>query len=162
MRRMGAFFAVPAVVAGFFVSPLWSAPHHSHRYQQGRIEKVSVEENGALHELSGQDTSPVEPNTRYVVVVNSGNAKYSGEFQVQSKNAYPITLRPGQKIRFWTSQEQMFACDVHAVMMLVTSTYLVMRDPQGKDWYLFVSGGLPPDFNADLRQGSAFDDASSR
>jgi hypothetical protein len=107
-----------------------------------------------------QDTSPVEPNTRYVVVVISGNAKYSGEFQVQSKNDYPITLRPGQKIRFRASQEQMFACDVHAVMMLVTSTYLVMRDPQGKDWYLFVSGGLPPDFNADLRQGSAFDDVS--
>lgn len=133
MRRIGSFFAVSALVAGALVSPLWGAPHHSHHYQQGRIEKVSVEEKGALRESSGQDVSPAEPNARYVVVVSGGSAKYAGEFYVESKDDYLITLRPRQRTRFRTSRQQMLACDVHTVMVLITVKYLVLRDPQGKD-----------------------------
>jgi hypothetical protein len=43
------------------------------------------------------------------------------------------------------------------MMTSVTVNYLVLRDPQGKDWDLFMSSNLPPDFNADISQGSTFD-----
>ena len=159
MGRIGAFFAVPAVVAGVFVCPLWGAPHHFHHYQRGQIEKVSVEENGVLGELGGQDSSPAQQGIRYVVVVTRGSAEYSGEFYVESKDDYPITVRPGQRIRFRTSRQQMLACDVHTMMMLITVKYLVLRDPQGKDWDLFLSSTLPPYFNADIRPGYPIDGA---
>lgn len=112
-----------------------------------------------LRELGGQDSSPAQQGIRYVVVVTRGSAKYSGEFYVESKDDYPITVRPGQRIRFRTSRQQMLACDVHTMMMLITVKYLVLRDPQGKDWDLFMSGTLPPYFNADIRPGYPFDGA---
>ena len=157
MRRSGALLPVLALVAGLFVSPLWGRAHHFRHYRKAVIEKVSVEEEGSLRELSGSDVSPSQPGTRYVVVVSRGTAKYSGEFHVEGKNDYPITLRPGQKVSFRTSQEQILACDIHNMMTSVTVNYLVLRDPQGKDWDLFMSSNLPPDFNADRRQGSTFD-----
>jgi hypothetical protein len=155
MRPIGAILAVWVLVAALFVSPVWGRAHHSHHYRRAVIEKVSVEENGALRELVGNDISPSQPGTRYVVIVSNGVAKYSGEFRVESSNDYPITLRPGQTVRFQTSQQQMLACDVNTMMTLITVNYLVLRDPQGKDWYLFMSSNLPPNFNA-----SPFDGAS--
>jgi hypothetical protein len=104
MRRIIALLAVSGLVGGLLVSPLWGRAHHFHHYRKAVIEKVSVEEKGSLRELGSNDVSPSQPETRYFVVVSRGSAKYSGEFYVQGKNDYPITLRAGQKVRFRTSQ----------------------------------------------------------
>src|SRR6516225_7430784 len=142
MRRISLLLAVSASIVGLCASPLWGRSHHSHHYRRAVIEKVSVEEKGALRELGEKETSPSQPGTRYVIVVSHGAAKYSGEFYVQGNNDYPITLRPGQTVRFRTDQRQMYACDVHTVMWLVKEKYVVLRDPQGKQWDLFISSNL--------------------
>ena len=160
MRQIGASLLVLALVAGLFVSPLLGRAHHFYHYRKAVVEKVSVEENGTLRELGTNDVSPPQLGTRYVVVLGKDNSKYSGEFHSEGKNEYPITLRPGQKVSFRISQEQFLACDIHTVMTLVTAKYLVVRDPRGKNWDLFMSSNLPPSFNAEIRQGSPFYDAS--
>src|SRR5437763_11749978 len=154
MRPIGVLLVVSALVAALLVSPLWARAHHSHNYGRAVIKKVSVEENGALRELVGMhDTSPSQPGIRYVVIVDSGVAEYSGDFHAKGRNDYPITLRPGEAVRFRMSEQQMFACDVHGKMLLVNVKYLVLQDSQGKEWDLFLSSNLPPDFNADIRPG---------
>jgi len=160
MRQIGASPLVLGLVAGLFVSPVWGRAHRFYHYGRAVVEKVSVEENGSLRELGANDVSPYQVGTRYVVVVGKGNSKYSGEFHTEGKNEYPITLRPGQKVSFRISKEQFLACDIHTVMTLVTAKYLVVRDPQGKDWDLFISGNLPSNFNAEIRQDSPFDGTS--
>jgi hypothetical protein len=160
IRRIGALLVVSAVVGGLFVSPLWGRAHHFHHYRKAVIEKLSVEEKGTLRELGGNDVSPPQPGTRYVIAASRGTLKYSGEFYVEGKNDYPTTLRPGQKVSFRTSQQQIMACDIHNVMTLVTVNYLILRDPRGKDWDLFMSSNLPPDFNAEIRHGSTLDGGS--
>jgi len=76
MRRFGLSLLLLALVAGLFVSPLWGRAHRVRHYRKAVIEKVSIEEEGALRELSGSDVSPSRPGTRYVVVVSRGTAKY--------------------------------------------------------------------------------------